>query len=147
MNSELRLVDAGHLGDPQRSHEGEAFWRGCARGEFLIQECTSCRARQFPWGPVCRRCWSDQLAAIAATGRATLWSYTVIDRAPDQEFAAATPYVVALVQLAEGPRAMSRLVGASEESLRPGLALQVAFASSGPGETVLPVFIVDEDST
>lgn len=140
------LVEAGHLGDPLRSPETEEFWRGCAEGVLLVQDCGACGSRQYPWGPVCRRCWSTDLAGTASSGHGVLWSYTVIDRAPDQDFAGSVPYVVALVELAEGPRMMARVVGVSEDSLRPGLPLRLAFARSASGATILPVFVAPDRS-
>lgn len=114
------------------------FWEGCARGELRIQTCADCGARWLPASVVCPRCWGEALRWTPAAGEGTIVTYAVYRRAYHEAFRPRLPYVVAVVELAEGPRLVSTIVGVPPEEVRIGLAVRVEFE---PIEgAVLPVF-------
>lgn len=88
---------------------------------------------------LCPHCWSTDLDWVQASGRGTVHSFTVIRRAPAQAFASRVPYVVALVDLEEGPRMMSNIVGDGALDTRSGDAVTVCFEDRGDG-AMLPQF-------
>ena len=122
---------------PAIDPDSQPFWDGARRGELLIQRCTSCGQWQFYPRLRCVRCGGD-VEWAAASGAGRVYSYTVVHRAAHEAFASAVPYVVALIDLAEGPRMMSRLRVPPDDA-RIGLDVHVAFERI-TDEVTLPVF-------
>ena len=122
---------------PRPTPETQPFWDGCAAGELRLQRCTTCDAHYFPPRPFCPDCLSDDVAWEAVSGRGTLHTY-VINHRPAPGFEA--PYAIAVVQLDEGPRMMSNIVGVEQtpEALVLDMALEVTFEERG--DVQLPVF-------
>ena len=89
-------------------------------GQFQIQRCKACAQAVFYPRELCPHCGSDQLAWETPSGKGTVYSTTVIRRKPD----AGGDYNVALVDLAEGPRMMSRVEGMAPTDVKIGQAVQ-----------------------
>ena len=87
----------------------QPFWDGTAAGELRLQRCLSCDTFYFPPRPFCPTCLSDDVAWERVSGRGTLHSFSVIRRGQGA-YAEATPYVLAYVELEEGPRVMTNLL-------------------------------------
>lgn len=94
------------------------FWSAAARGELVIQHCAPCD--RFEWTPqaACSSCLSQELEWKPVSGRGTLYSYSEVSRPQTPTFNA--PYVVAIVQLEEGPRMLTDLVGVEVPKLQIG---------------------------
>jgi uncharacterized OB-fold protein len=117
-----------------------AVYREAAtRGELVLPRCDECSTWHFYPRSRCPACGSAALRWAKASGRGTLYSFTVVHRAPSPAFAAQVPYVIAAVALEEGPHMMSRLVDQPADAARIGQALAVRFADLGGGIDV-PVF-------
>ena len=114
------------------------FWEGCRRHELRIQQCEVCRFRWLPAAVVCPRCWSDTVTWTASAGEGTVVSFAVYHRSYHAAFAPLVPYVVAVVELAEGPRLISNIVDTPPERIAVGAPVRVEWAPVG--EAVLPVF-------
>lgn len=123
---------------PAPDGDTRPFWEAAQRGRLQIQQCRSCRRHIFYPRVVCPHCMSDQIDWITASGRATVYSYTVVHRAP-AEFRDEVPYVVALVELDEGVRMMTRLVDCRPQDVSIGMALEVDFRPL-TAEIALPYF-------
>ncbi len=122
---------------PRPTPETQPFWDGCAAGELRLQRCSPCQAHYFPPRPFCPRCHSGEVAWEATSGRGALHSYVINHRAaPGFE----APYAIAVVELEEGPRMMSSIVGVEQtpEALVLDMALEVTFEPRG--DVALPVF-------
>jgi uncharacterized protein len=115
------------ISPPPTTEFSEPFWEMARLGTLGLQQCGECSQWTFPARVLCPRCWSMDLTWAPASGRAALYSYTTVYRAPAPEFAADVPYTVALVELEEGPRMMARLGGVAEEDIVIGMPLQVEF--------------------
>jgi uncharacterized OB-fold protein len=113
-----------------------AFWTGGASGQLLVARCQACGWWLHPPLPVCRRCRSTDIAPEAASGRATLWSYTV-NRYPWTP-SLTPPYLIAEVELEEqaGLRLMTSIVDCEEPII--GMALRARFEQAG--DAWIPVF-------
>jgi uncharacterized protein len=124
---------------PIPTPETQPYWDGAAAGELRIQRCLDCGEAYFYPRPLCPSCGSGNVEWFTASGRATLYSY-VINHRPAPGFEADAPYAIAVVQLAEGPRMMTNLVGVAPtpEALQLDMELRVAFERRG--EVTLPVF-------
>ncbi|NGO08471.1 Zn-ribbon domain-containing OB-fold protein [Streptomyces sp. HC44] len=114
------------------------YWGAAARGQLLVRRCEECgRAHHYP-REFCPHCWSEDVAWEQASGRATLYTWSVVHRNDLPPFGERTPYVAAVVDLAEGPRMMTEVVECEADALRVGMGLEVAFREAG--EVVVPVF-------
>ena len=122
---------------PVPTPETQPYWDGCAAGELRLQRCTHCDAHYFPPRPFCPDCLSDEVTWEALSGRGTLHTYVINHRAaPGFE----APYAIAVVQLEEGPRLMSNIVGLDQtpEALVLDMALEVTFEARG--DVTVPLF-------
>jgi hypothetical protein len=114
---------------PRPSAETLPFWEGCRAGELRLQRCTQCAAHQFYPRMLCSTCGGAELAWVRASGRGSIRSYTVVRRPVSKAYAAETPYVVALIDLEEGPTMMSNVIGCDPAALAVGAAVEVSFES------------------
>jgi len=107
--------------------ETRGFWEGTAKQELRVQVCEACGHRQLPGGPCCRECLSPDVTWEPATGRGSVFSYTVVHRALHPAFAAQVPYVLADVQLDEGPILTSNVTDVEPTFDLIGLVVEVWF--------------------
>src|SRR4051812_7289310 len=92
------------LPHPEPNGDSRPYWDAARERRFLIRECKACCAKHFMPRHQCPECWSDQLEWIESPGEGTVQSYSVVHRAPTPEFSVNGPYVIALIDLDEGPR-------------------------------------------
>lgn len=113
---------------PAPTPETQPFWDGCAAGELRLQRCRPCGEHYFPPRPFCPRCLSDDVEWTTVSGRGSLHSYVINER-PAPGFEADAPYAIAVVELDEGPRMMSNIVGVANtpDDLVLDMALEVTF--------------------
>lgn len=125
------------------------FWRAAQRRELAIPRCGDCGALVWYPKPACPRCDAAAPPWAPVSGRATLFSWTVVRRALFDAFADEVPYVTALVALAEDPavRLVTTLVDCDADALRIDMPVRVTFrplGSGGAGERILaPMFRPD----
>lgn len=113
---------------PVPTPETQPFWDGVAAEQLHIMRCTACEAAYFPPTPVCPECSSQAVEWFEASGRATLYSYVIQER-PMAQWGTEGPRSVAIVELAEGPRLVSSVVGCPQtpEALVLDMALEAVF--------------------
>ena len=111
---------------PPVTDANRPFWEGTLAGELRLQVCDSCGLARYPEAPVCPRCLAEQATWTAASGRARLWSWIVMHQNYIAAFADELPYLVAFVQLDEGPFMYSAIVDPPAE-LRCDMPLEVVF--------------------
>jgi uncharacterized protein len=102
------------------------YWTGAHQGRLMVQRCRDCGEAQLYGRAHCRRCrgavvWEE------ASGRGTVYSFTVIRQNYVRPFRDLVPYVVALVDLEEGPRVMTNIVGCEPEAVRIGMPVTARF--------------------
>jgi hypothetical protein len=112
------------------------FWEACRRGVLEVSACEGCGHRFLPPGPCCPRCWSARLAPQGVSGRGRVASFVVYRRAHHPGMP--VPYVVALIELDEGPRLISNVVGCAPEEVAIDMPVEVRFEESG--DFTLPRF-------
>ncbi len=120
---------------PKPSPTSAPFWEAAKRHELKLQRCGACHAFIYYPRPRCPNCMSDQLIWEKCSGRGKLYSYTVVRRASSRSFADA-PYVLAIVELDEGPR-MTTNITAAPEQLRVDMPVQVFFDDVTPERTLV----------
>ncbi|MDA7595138.1 OB-fold domain-containing protein [Luminiphilus sp.] len=115
----------------------QPFYDACQRGELLLQHCDHCEHVVFYPRTHCDACQGDALSWLPASGEGTIATYTVVRRGVSADFPA--PYIIALIDLAEGPRMMSQIIDADPETVSSGLSVTVDF-ESWSDSIRLPVF-------
>lgn len=125
---------------PEPTPETAEFWAGARRGELRIQRCNACGKAYFFPRPFCPNCSSKDVAWFTASGKGKLYSY-VINHRPAYGFQDYTPYVIAVVQLDEGPRMMTNITGVepTPEHLPIDLPVEVTWEKQNDTIT-LPIF-------
>lgn len=103
------------------------FWEAAREGRLTLQICTDCNHLRYPLNHVCPVCLSDKFSWRAMSGKATVYSSIVFHQVYDQAFSADVPYNVSLIQLDEGPRMFSNVVGPAPSDVKVGDKLQVFF--------------------
>ncbi len=119
---------------PRAPHlaEAETFWEGVAAGTFLLERCRRCaKVVWYPRG-FCPSCASADIEHVPACGRGTVYSYSVVHRGAG-EYRGREPYIVAYVELEEGPRVLTNLVGCDPDSLTIGTRVQMVFELGDDG--------------
>ena len=113
----------------------EEFWKATAQGRFVLQRCTACE--EVVWFPRrhCPHCWTEQLASFDAKGTGIIYSYTVIRKGAGL-WKDASPFVVAYVELAEGPRVMTNIVECDNAALHIGMPVEIVFHDTGEGNAL-----------
>src|SRR5579863_4716693 len=111
---------------PKPTPETQHFWDGTRANELRLQRCDACAHVYFPPRPFCPRCASREVSVFKAGGKARLYSY-VIHHRPVPGFT--PPYSIAVVELEEGPRMMTNIVGCPQtpEALELDMNLEVTF--------------------
>jgi uncharacterized protein len=112
---------------PRITAANAPFWRAAKAHELRLPRCRPCRAWVYPIGPMCQQCWSEDLEWDALSGRGRVSSWVVFRRAFDPAFAPEIPYVVAQIDLAEGIRFISNIVGAAADELSAGMPVKAVF--------------------
>lgn len=103
------------------------FWAEAQQDRLVLQRCVPCaRLIHYPRS-LCPHCLGSQFEWVPAAGTGTVHSYTVIRRPLDPRCAADVPYVVALVDLSEGVRMLTRVVDCAPEDVQVGARVAVTF--------------------
>jgi uncharacterized OB-fold protein len=124
--------------DPAVDHETRPYWEGAARGELVLQRCRGCGIVQHRPRAQCAHCLSPGIEHFVASGRGSVHTWTVTHQNVLPAFAPACPYVLAYVDLEEGPRLLTNIVGCAPEQVRIGMPVRVDFVSTG--EFAVPRF-------
>ena len=124
---------------PEPSPATAPYWEACKAHKLLLQQCVTCGHIQFYPRSLCTACMSDELEWLVARGTGTVYSYSTVHRALLPGFEEDIPYVVAMIELDEGVRLLSQIVGCEPEEVCIGLAVGVVFEEVQEG-VVLPMF-------
>jgi uncharacterized OB-fold protein len=123
---------------PEADDESREFFEGARRHELMLMRCRQCRAWRLPSRPRCPDCWSTDTEWARATGRGTLYSYGVMHQ-KFPGFEGETPYNYAIVELEEGPRIVSNIIGVPDADLRVDMPV-VAVFDDVPGDVTIVRF-------
>lgn len=124
---------------PDITPEMKPFFDGARQHELWVQRCTGCNDYRFPARELCSACLSRQSTWERVSGRGSVYSFTIMHQVYHPSFAAEVPYAVVIVELEEGPRLTSNLVGVPIDQVRIGLPVEVTFEAYSD-EVVLPKF-------
>src|SRR5207244_11178627 len=124
---------------PAPDPETQPFWDAAREGTLLIRRCGDCGRFHFYPRPFCPVCWSSNVERVEASGRATLYTWSVLRRNDLPPFPERVPYVAAVVALDEGPRGTTNVVDCEFDVLEIGMPLEVLFQEISEDVTI-PVF-------
>ena len=125
---------------PKPTPDTRPFWDGTRESKLMIMHCNACGKDYFYPRSYCPACFSADTSWKQASGRATLHTY-LINHRPAPGFEGEAPYVIAVVQLEEGPRMMTNLVDVDPDpaKLPIDMPLEVTYERAS-GEITLPKF-------
>lgn len=124
--------------EPPVVGEEAAWFDHCREERLMIQLCSACGHHQFPPRSVCVECLDETPAWVEASGTGTVFTFTVQHREPPG-FAGQAPYVIAVIELLEGPRLLSRVM-AEPDGVQIGLPVEVRWATAVENLRI-PVFV------
>jgi uncharacterized OB-fold protein len=112
------------------------FWESVREHRTRIQKCSDCGKMRFIPLEICPNCHSTECDWTEISGRGTLYSYTIIHRAPTPAYQADAPYVIGHVTLEEGPRMIANLVGIQPDDVKIGMSLEITYLDVGDGQSL-----------
>jgi hypothetical protein len=124
---------------PRPSEDSAPYWEAARAGELRMQCCLDCGHVRFPPAILCARCLSERAEWMRVSGKGTVFSWIVVHQSQHPAFNADTPYNVAIVELAEGPRLHTTVVGCGNDEIHIGMAVEVIFDRVSD-EVTLPRF-------
>lgn len=123
MSADEIAASLAHRPLPRPDNVSAAYWEAAARGEVLYQECPACGHRQLYPRALCTACAAEP-EWRQASGRGTVHTFTIIRQNWAEPFRDLVPYVVAIVELEEGPRMMANITDCPPEEVRIGMPVE-----------------------
>jgi hypothetical protein len=124
---------------PRIDEENKWFFEACARHELYLQKCRACGTLRYYPRALCPSCLSWQTEYVKCSGRGHVQTFTVTYQNQAPGFREELPYVMAYVELTEGPRVLTNIVGTPAEEVRIGMPVVVEFEDVAEGIS-LPKF-------
>ncbi len=112
---------------PEADDASRPFFEGGLDGKLMLMRCTDCGVYRMPSRMHCDVCLSPAVEWVASSGKGTVRTFGVMHQKYHPGFAAETPYNLAIVELEEGPRLVTNLVGVANEAIRVGMPVTVEF--------------------
>jgi uncharacterized OB-fold protein len=112
------------------------FYDGARAGRLMLQHCPSCNGWSFPVRERCPHCFAGGLQWRQASGRGVLYTFAIMHQVMNPGFAGAVPYNVSQIDLEEGVRMVSNVIGVANDALRIGMRLEAVFEDVGNGVSV-----------
>jgi uncharacterized OB-fold protein len=125
--------------DPLVNGWARPFWDGTREGKLLIQKCEDCKQHIFYPRIACPHCFSDNIIWVEASGKGTIYAFTVMENNAPSPFLKDMPYVIAVIILEEGVRMLSNIVECNLDKLQCDQAVEVTFEKKND-EFTLPKF-------
>ncbi len=124
---------------PIPSPESEPFWAGARDHKLLMQKCAPCGKFWFPPGTICPHCGAHEFSWAETSGRGRVFTFVTYQRLYNKAWEGELPYVVAIVELEEGPRMLTAITGIDAADVVCDLAVQVVF-DDVTADVTLPKF-------
>lgn len=122
----------------------DGFWEAAERGVLAIQRCDSCGKLQLYPRRHCSKCGSATLGYVDSSGEGSVYTFSTIHRNPPSDFVDDLPYTLGIVELAEGPRLLTQIVGCKPEEISCDMPVRVEFVRRD--DRPLPFFAPAEGS-
>ncbi len=122
---------------PQPTPVTQPFWDAAKERRLSIQRCASCERYVFYPRPLCPYCGSTELTWTDVSGRGVVYSYTIAWRPTMRAFVEDVPYVIAIVELAEGPHMTTHIVDCEPEAVAIGMPVEATFEDANDEVTLV----------
>lgn len=126
MSADATVPEEWQKPTPQPDGVSAPYWQAAAEGRLLVQQCPSCGHRQWYPRALCTACGADP-EWLACSGRGVVHTFTVVRQMGMRAFRGDVPYVVAMIDLEEGPRIMGGITDCDPDDVVIGLAVEVHF--------------------
>lgn len=107
--------------------DSKSFWDGCREHHLRLQKCRNCGFVRWPLSIICPKCYSFNTDWTATTGKGKIFSFVVYHKAYHKAFESEVPYIVGSVDLDEGPRIVTNIVGCRPEELKCDMRVEVTW--------------------
>jgi uncharacterized protein len=124
---------------PKLNSDAKPFWDGCKNHELRFQQCQACGHVRWPSSIICPKCNKRETRWVIAGGHGTIYTYAVYHIAYHPGFSDDIPYVVAIVELDEGPHLLTNIINCNHQEIRCGMDVIVVWDDVTP-ETTVPKF-------
>jgi uncharacterized OB-fold protein len=125
--SGVGMNDRGLMPIPRPSIETQIFWDAVQERRLIMPKCLKCGTYRFPPSVACHVCESDEMAWVDVSGRGKVFSFVVYRRAYRSALKDKVPYVLAVIELEEGPRIPSNVVGLPVEDVECEMPVSVVY--------------------
>ena len=112
---------------PVPDETSRPFFQGMKDHELVLMRCSTCRRWRLPAAQRCPQCWSTDFAWERASGRGTVYTFAIMHHVLHPGFADEAPYNVTTVELDEGPRFVTNLVGVANNEIKVGMPVVAIF--------------------
>lgn len=112
---------------PTVDESNRPFWDGARAGKLRMQKCCGCNHVRYPISDLCPDCLSGEFEWQTLSGRGKVFSTIVFHQVYHAAFATEVPYNVSLIQLDEGPRMFSNVIGTTPSKVKVGDVVEVVF--------------------
>ena len=124
---------------PEMQGYSKEFYAWCRRGDLRFQRCSDCDAWRHVPREMCAKCGSDEWKWVRSSGKGTVFTWTIAERAMHPAFVDAVPYAPVIIEMDEGVRLVSEMIDCEPADLEIGMRVEVAFAKVSD-EVTLPKF-------
>ena len=124
---------------PNINGDSREFWIGCAKHELRFQKCEDCGHVRWPASIICPRCHSRNASWIVSGGKGKIYTFVVYRVAYHPTFAKDIPYIVAVVELNEGPHLLTNIVACPIEEMKCEMSVEVIWKNIKE-DVCLPLF-------
>ncbi|MFC1907346.1 Zn-ribbon domain-containing OB-fold protein [Chloroflexota bacterium] len=112
---------------PNPTMETQPFWDYCKKNELRMQKCAQCSYIRFPASIVCPKCHSMNAEWVKLSGKGKVFSFSTVRYLYYKAFSNDIPYAVASIELEEGPRMLSNIIGCEVEDIKIDMPVEVQF--------------------
>ncbi len=112
---------------PRPTEDTAPYWEAAQKGELRMQKCLDCGHVRFPPAILCARCLSERVEWVKLSGRGKVFTWIVIHQSQHPAFNTDTPYNVAIIELDEGPRLHTNIVGCKNDDIHIGMPVEAVF--------------------
>jgi uncharacterized OB-fold protein len=112
---------------PVVTEDNGHYWRSAREHALKLPFCVSCDAAFYPPQSRCPRCLGDGVEWRPVSGRAKVYTWVIVHQVYDRSFADRVPYVVATVELEEGPRLITNIVNCEPEVVRANMPVRIVY--------------------
>jgi uncharacterized OB-fold protein len=112
---------------PKPTATSAPFWEAAHRGQLELQYCSQCHRFQHYPRAICANCWSDKIEWKSCSGRGHVYSYSICHKRGELSVTDGAPNIVAIVELQEGVRMTTNIVGCAAADVRIGMEVEAVF--------------------